>query len=462
MSASRLAATLFLAVASPAMATTFTVAPDGSGDLPTIQAAIDAAVDGDEIVLLEGTFTGDGNRDLLIDDEALTIGAASGAEVVLDAEGTPATPHRILTARGSSPVVIEGITVTGAVLPDDLGAILCEGSTDVELRSCRLVKNEALGAPVLLAYQAARIVLDACVISNNAATRGPSAALIGETSVVEVLGCRIEGNTAEDLTVLSPGAIQVFDSSIRIEGSTFVANVASTSSALVTQDCEGEVRNSSFVDNESFGAAVWLTDRKRRSLLVTGCWFEGNQGDEGGGGALRIVGRGDGIDVEHSVFLRNQAGRGGVLDTGDNAIVDVRSCTMVGNQASSGSVIHIEPGTIDDRVRVSDSIIAFNTGDDPFECNTGEIALSCVGTFGNDGTTTGCGPENAVFSADPEFCDWMAGELTLMATSPYLPGQHPEGAEECGLIGALGIGCGSTPVDHGSWSSLKARYRSDP
>jgi len=38
--------------------------PDGSGDYPTIQAAIDDACDGDVIYLFPGTYTGDGNRNI--------------------------------------------------------------------------------------------------------------------------------------------------------------------------------------------------------------------------------------------------------------------------------------------------------------------------------------------------------------------------------------------------------------
>ncbi len=34
------------------------------GDYPTIQAGIDAAVNGDEVVVADGIYTGEGNRDI--------------------------------------------------------------------------------------------------------------------------------------------------------------------------------------------------------------------------------------------------------------------------------------------------------------------------------------------------------------------------------------------------------------
>ena len=59
----RAAAILFATLLSgPALARTWSVLPDGSGEAPTIQAAVDSADDGDTISLGDGTFTGDGNR----------------------------------------------------------------------------------------------------------------------------------------------------------------------------------------------------------------------------------------------------------------------------------------------------------------------------------------------------------------------------------------------------------------
>ena len=55
---------IVLVCAGTSQATTYFVAPDGSGDYPTIAAAISACVNGDIISLGDGTFEGDGNRDL--------------------------------------------------------------------------------------------------------------------------------------------------------------------------------------------------------------------------------------------------------------------------------------------------------------------------------------------------------------------------------------------------------------
>jgi len=55
----------------PAEARTWIVAPDGSGDAPTIQAAIDSTeYNGDVIMLLDGVYSGFGNRDLSNQEKA--------------------------------------------------------------------------------------------------------------------------------------------------------------------------------------------------------------------------------------------------------------------------------------------------------------------------------------------------------------------------------------------------------
>lgn len=88
---------LFL-VAPMADAATWTVQPDGSGDVPTIWEAMLAASDGDEIVLGDGVFTGEGNRDFIF-FRSVTLRSASGsaARCVIDCEGSPGAPHRAFT-----------------------------------------------------------------------------------------------------------------------------------------------------------------------------------------------------------------------------------------------------------------------------------------------------------------------------------------------------------------------------
>ena len=60
-----------------ASAKTYVVNPDGTGDFPNIQAAVDASVDDDEIELGNGVFIGEGNRNVFIENKRITIRSQS-------------------------------------------------------------------------------------------------------------------------------------------------------------------------------------------------------------------------------------------------------------------------------------------------------------------------------------------------------------------------------------------------
>ena len=70
--ASAFVLTIGLLVATPGLAATYLVNPDGSGDYPTIQAAINASSNGDIIELGDGVFTGPDNRNLDYGGRAIT------------------------------------------------------------------------------------------------------------------------------------------------------------------------------------------------------------------------------------------------------------------------------------------------------------------------------------------------------------------------------------------------------
>lgn len=84
------------------------------------------------------------------------------------------------------------------------------------------------------------------------------------------------------------------------------------------------------------------------------------------------------------------------------------------------------------------------------------ISASCNVFWDNPGGETygfPLSPTDRVI--DPEFCDPKNGDVSLSPLSPCLPAN----SLGCGLIGALGEGCGVVSIAPESWGSIKSKYR---
>ena len=78
---------LFISVVS-SQASILTVDNDGSANYNNIQSALNAAVDGDTIIVADGTYTGYSNRELNFYGKAVTLQSENGAEnCIIDCEG---------------------------------------------------------------------------------------------------------------------------------------------------------------------------------------------------------------------------------------------------------------------------------------------------------------------------------------------------------------------------------------
>ena len=69
--------------AAPALADVLQV----PGEYPTIQAAVDASMDGDTVLVADGTYTGPGNRDIDFGDRLIAVRSVNGPQsCIIDCE----------------------------------------------------------------------------------------------------------------------------------------------------------------------------------------------------------------------------------------------------------------------------------------------------------------------------------------------------------------------------------------
>ncbi|MBU2689787.1 MAG: right-handed parallel beta-helix repeat-containing protein [Candidatus Eisenbacteria bacterium] len=450
-------------------ATTTIVKPDGTGDFPTIQAAIDAALEGDIIELTDGTFTGDGNRDMDYLGKAITVRSQGGnpETCLIDCEGSQSEPHGAIEFSGGEGAssILEGITIRGAYP----AGIICDSSSPT-LYNCRFRDN--LGSALGLNHSQSSII--GCQFLNNASDFG-GAGINWANSSGSITDCVFEENTA----LVGAGLFCQW-ASPTISGCSFVGNAATlTGGAIAGQSSSSHVSNCSFSSNtagEAGGAIRFHYDAPILEDLVC----EGNSAGEVGGAmsiedvegsivrrcVLRensapagagLHGAGE-ITVDQCAFVGNAAGQygGGMISDGP---VVVTACTFVGNAAPGGGSGVWGGG--ENALSMEKTQIVFGEQGAAVRCPS-SIELVCCDIYGNaDGDWVGCIEDqygvNGNISEDPLFCDPENGDFAIRSDSPCAPFSPPN--EECDLIGAFPVGCNPPSATMlTTWGKIKATY----
>ncbi len=93
-------------------ADTWTVDDDGKADFNNIQAAIDAASDGDEIIVYAGTYTGSGDSVINMNGKSVWLHSSEGPEATI-INGENARRVLLCHSGETTKTIIEGLTITG-------------------------------------------------------------------------------------------------------------------------------------------------------------------------------------------------------------------------------------------------------------------------------------------------------------------------------------------------------------
>ncbi len=266
----------------------------------------------------------------------------------------------------------------------------------------------------------------------------------------------LEGFTIRNGRTFEPGSgagIFCDGASPTIVGCIFSGNRAAGGhgGAIYCANSSLAVRNCTFMENEAlnFGGAIIALDS---SPIVRDCEFSGNFAVWGGA----ILLGGSSATIERCVYSANIAVRGAAIYLSSGTL-SMANSTLAGNR--SGLYM-----TNSSSATVSKTIITSSTQGPAAVCAIGSTAiLDCSDVIGNVGgdwveCLVGQGAKRGNFAANPLFCDAPGGRFSLAENSPCLPGNHPQGGD-CGLIGAVGLGCPPAAVHGTTWGGIKARYK---
>ncbi len=368
---------------------------------PTVQSAINACVNGDNVLVAPGTYSG--NLNFL--GKAITVHSAQGSAVTT-LQGLGSIRVVTFSANEGPNSVLDGFTVTGGV-----GGIACLNASPT-ITNCRVTGNIAptlgpygngqgptqTGAGGGIYCQATTAnsspTLSNCVVENNVAIIGGGVYMEASgtgTSLPFVSGCTLRNNLAY------PSAYGYVSGS---GGGAYINGASATfSNCTITDNISAQ--NGGGGVTVVGGAAVTFT-------LIT-CKVRGNH-TNGTGGGLSLATQ---FTLTNCMVVDNSATQdGGAVYA--NGAGTIQATTLSGNTsaATAGGIVCVAG------LSVVSSIVWGNSGIDILRDIYAPSASAQSVSYSDVGFVSGATFASGVITANPRFVDPANGDYHLAASSP--------------------------------------------
>ncbi len=330
---------LLLLLPAMAGAATITVDGGGGGDFTEIQPALDAASDGDTVLVKPGQYTVNDSIDF---NRLLAAGPVKN--LILRSEGgpdvtsirmsqtpiDPAAASVVVFQHGEgSASVVNGFTLTGGMVAAGVprgggGITVCGSSPRVE--RCMVRDNSAARGGGIYCGDGAMPAFVECSVTSNSATEGGGVYVDGALPAFEA--CTVTENSAT-----SGGAVYCLNASPTFTECTVSGNAASEDGGGGFHCWDANLHAEHCLISENAGSGLLCGGSSAARLI--GCGVERNSGG--------------GITCDASFphltgcTLRGNrtAGNGGGLHCRNGASPILEACTLIGNMAETGGGVFI-------------------------------------------------------------------------------------------------------------------------
>jgi len=297
----------------------------------TIQAAIDAASDGDVVIVADGTYTGPFNRDIDFLGKAITVRSENGPNnCIIDCEtlGRGFYFHRYERANS----LVEGFTITNGNATYG-GAIFCRRSSPT-IANCIITGNYGnnYGGGIACRYRCSPTITN-CIISGNSA-RYDGGAIFCRNSSPTITNCTISSNLSEG----NAGAIFCRNSSPTITNCTITTNSAEWGGGGIYCDFGSNptITNCSISGNiaeHGFGGAISLWWESNPT--ISNCTISGNNAADGDGGAISCLNGSNPVITNCAISDNTAEWDGGGIYCRYSSPT-IKNCRISGNTAAKG------------------------------------------------------------------------------------------------------------------------------
>ncbi|KPJ65162.1 MAG: hypothetical protein AMJ43_11230 [Coxiella sp. DG_40] len=367
------------------------------GQYPTIQAAINAAVTGDTVLVADGTYKGPGNRNIDFLGKAITVRSQSSPEnCIIDCQNHGCGFYFRSTEDRNS--VIDGFTITNGYAPFG-GGIYCLGSNPMisnciiadaiygsgiycnnsspTINNCTITGNSNRGG---IFCDNGSPTINNCIITDNSAGSGGGICCIRSSPTIT--NCIISGNRARAITGKGGG-------------------IFSYSSSLTIANCVITNNTTSF-----FGGGIFL--QKGSSLTINNCIITGNKAVYGGGiCALDSNATIINCTINDNIAIRDPGG--GIFC--DSSACPITNCIIWNNVAPDGSQLY--PST-----NLTYSCIQNWT-------YGGEGNIDTDPCFVQPGYWADINDPNIIVEPNDPNAIWIEGDYHLLPTSPCIDTGDP-------------------------------------